>query len=95
LATSDADIVPIRVGQGAEVTLEGLAPVTFPATASEIGARTNDATGTFRVDLALPPQPGLRSGMIGTARPNIEYKQAQEAAAVSIPVAAVFGARAD
>jgi hypothetical protein len=33
--------------------------------------------------------------MIGTARPNIEYKQAQEAAAVSIPVAAVFGARAD
>jgi multidrug efflux pump subunit AcrA (membrane-fusion protein) len=82
------------LGQSAVVSLPGPVPTTFTATVSEIGAQSENSTGTFRVVLALPPQPGLRSGLIGSARLDLGNRQAKEGA-VAIPVAAVFGARAD
>lgn len=94
LAMTDTDVARISLGQQAVVALPGLAPATLKSTVSEIGARSDDATGTFRVDLTLPTHPSLRSGLIGTARLYFDSRQFGDNA-VAIPIAAVFGARAD
>lgn len=92
LPVSDADLRGIRLGERALVTLPALSPTPVAATVSEIGARGDDRTGTFQVELRLPPLPGLRSGLIGTAR--LATGTMAIAGPVTIPASAVFAARA-
>jgi len=88
---SDADLARVRLGQGAAVTIPALGPQPLAATVAEIAARGDDRTGTFEVEMALPAQPGLRSGLIGEARVRVPGK----GGAVAIPASAIFQARAD
>ena len=91
---ADADLGRIEKGQLAAVTIPALGPQPIAASVSEIGARGDDATGTFRVELALPAAPVLRSGLIGSAR--LRFGGIGPAGgAVTVPATAVFAARAD
>ncbi len=92
LPLSDTDLAAIRLGQRAQVTLPALSPTPIPATVGEIAARGDDRTGTFQVELRLPAVPGLRSGLIGTAR---LAGKAASSGPVAVPATAVVGARAD
>lgn len=87
----DADLARLRLGQGATVTIPALGPRPLPATVTEIAARGDERTGTFEIELALAPMPGLRSGLIGEARVRV----AGENGAVAIPAGAIWQARAD
>lgn len=91
---ADADLDRVHRGQLAAVTIPALGPQPIAATVTEIGARGDDATGTFRVELALPPRADMRSGLIGTARLRFGGT-GSVGGAVTIPATAVFSARAD
>ena len=93
LPLSDADLGRISRGQPAEVTIPALGASAFAASISEIGARGDAGTGTFRVELALPARPDLRSGLIGSAR--LRLAPTATSGGVAVPATAVFGARAD
>ncbi|MFN5901986.1 MAG: efflux RND transporter periplasmic adaptor subunit, partial [Novosphingobium sp.] len=59
----------------------------------ELGSRADRATGTFQVEIALPADPRLRSGLIGRA--SITSNPAAGASAPLLaPPLAIFGARA-
>ncbi len=92
LPMADADLARLIRGQRAAVRLAALGAAPIAAPISEIAARGDDGTGTFRVELALPALPGLRSGMIGTAR--LAVAETGDAA-LAVPATAVFQARAD
>ena len=91
---SDADLAQLRLGQGAVVTLPALSPAPIAATVGEIAARGDERTGTFQVELRLPPLAGLRSGLIGSARLRVGGQGAR-VGPVAVPASAVFAARAD
>ena len=91
---ADADLDRVKRGQLAAVTIPALGAEPIAATVSEIGARGDDATGTFRVELSLPPRPDMRSGLIGTARLRFGGT-APAGGAVIVPATAIFAARAD
>ena len=93
---SDADLVRLRLGQTALVTIPALGAAPVAATVSEIGARGDDRTGTFQVELRLPKMPGLRSGLIGDAAIRAGAAPGSApATALAVPATAVFAARAD
>ncbi|KPF79877.1 hypothetical protein IP88_01170 [alpha proteobacterium AAP81b] len=94
LPLADADLARLARGQAAQVRLPALGPAPVTAPISEIGARGDDGTGTFRVELALPALPGLRSGLIGTATLQLAGAAAT-GTAVTVPATAIFQARAD
>lgn len=94
LPVSDSDLAGVRIGERAQVVLPALSPNPVAATVGEIGARGDDRTGTFQVELRLPPVPGLRSGLIGNAR-LAGGRAAAATGPIAIPATAVFSARAD
>lgn len=57
----------LTVGAPAQVTFAALGPRPLAGTIVEIGGKARQTTGTFDLEIALPPTPGLRSGMIGRA----------------------------
>jgi RND family efflux transporter MFP subunit len=93
LPLSDRDMARVRQGQPATVRIPALGPGTLAGTVSEVGARGDDGTGTFRVELKLPPDSRLASGQIGTAR--LVLGPAEPGSPISVPATAVFSARAD
>lgn len=93
LPLADSDLGRLRTGQPAVVSIPALGSAPITARVDEIGARGDDGTGTFRVRLALPMAPGLRSGLIGSAR--LPIAAAAGDASVLVPATAVFSARAD
>ena len=95
LPMADADLGRIAVGQSARVVVPAVSAAPMAARISEIGARGDDGSGTFRVELALPPQPGLKSGMIGKAMLRLPNAATGATGAVTVPATAVFSARAD
>ena len=93
LPLADRDAARVRPGQSATVTIPALGPGTLAGTVSEVGARGEDGTGTFRIEVKLPARAGLASGQIGQAR--LVLGPAEPGAPISVPAAAVFAARAD
>lgn len=89
---ADGDAARLRIGQPAQVRLPAIG--VLPARVSEIGARSDTGTGTFRVELKLPDDARLRSGLIGSASFTLPGP-AGNGGTVSVPASAVFGARAD
>jgi membrane fusion protein (multidrug efflux system) len=89
----DADIGRLTPGMPARVTLSGLAGGSIDGTISEIDARANPSSGAFEVTVALPANPALRSGQIGT----VEFRVAAAPAdtGLAVPASAVFNVRAD
>jgi RND family efflux transporter MFP subunit len=94
LPLADADLARITIGQSVLVTIPAVGAAPMAARVSEIGARGDDGSGTFRVEVALPPRPGLKSGMIGKAALRFAAATPGDTA-VTVPATAVFSARAD
>lgn len=90
---TDTDMARIRIGQRASVLLLALSPQPLFAPVSEIGARSDDRTGTFQIELKLPPTPGLRSGLFGRA--TLLGGAPLAAGTLRVPATAIFAARAD
>lgn len=77
-------------GDTAEVTFRDGAAPRMAGRIIEIAGRADPGTGTFQVELALPADPALRSGLIAdVALPD------DSGGRLSIPATALFGARAD
>ena len=88
LPVADRDAARLRVGAPAQVSLEG---ATVTGSVSEIAGRADRQTGTFAVEIALPPSDALRSGQIATARIVAAGGGGTE---LAVPPAALFAARA-
>jgi RND family efflux transporter MFP subunit len=91
---ADSDMGRVKLGQLAAVSIPALGPQPIAATVSEIGARGDDGTGTYRVEFRLPANTALRSGLIGRATLHIGGEGPANGP-VTVPASAVFGARAD
>ncbi len=90
---SDREAVRLTRGASATVTLEALDGAALTGSVLELGGRADRATGTFQVEIALAPDPRLRSGLIGRA--SITANPAANAAPhLLVPPLAIFGARA-
>jgi RND family efflux transporter MFP subunit len=89
----DSDISRLSPGMPAMVRLSGLPEGVIEGVISEIDARANPVSGAFEVTVALPANPALRSGQIGT----VEFRVAAspENVGLAIPASAVFNVRAD
>jgi RND family efflux transporter MFP subunit len=67
VALGDRDVARVTRGAPASVQFEGLGPEVFKGQVVEVGGRAGSGTGAFEIEIALPPDPRLRSGLIGTA----------------------------
>ena len=93
LPLADRDAARVKPGQAAEVSIPALAGQPLAGVVSEVGARGDDGTGTFRIEVKLPADARLASGQIGRAR--LRLGTALPGAPIRLPATAVFGARAD
>lgn len=89
----DSDIARLAPGMAATVRLSALPEGEIAGVISEIDARANPSSGAFEVTVALPANPALRSGQIGTA--EFRVAAAPDAAGLAVPASAVFNVRAD
>lgn len=90
---SDRELVRVRQGASARIILEALEGEPLAGAVLEIGGRADRATGTFQVEISLPADPRLRSGLIGRA--SIAAGPTLDAApGLLVPPLAIFGARA-
>lgn len=90
---ADRDAARVKPGQSATVTIPALAGQPLAGVVSEVGARGDDGTGTFRIEVKLPADVRLASGQIGRAR--LMLGAAVPGGPIRVPATAVFGARAD
>jgi RND family efflux transporter MFP subunit len=93
LPLADRDAARVKPGQSAEVFIPALGNQALAGVVSEVGARGDDGTGTFRIEVKLPADARLASGQIGRAR--LLLGAALPGAPIRVPATAVFGARAD
>ncbi|WP_193743254.1 efflux RND transporter periplasmic adaptor subunit [Sandarakinorhabdus sp. AAP62] len=93
LPLADRDAARVRQGQPATVTIPALGNESMQGQVSEVGARGDDGTGTFRIEVKLPANARLASGQIGSAR--LVLGPAEPGAPLLVPATAVFSARAD
>lgn len=83
----------IRVGDAAQVRIAGLAPLQ--GRVSRIGAKGNDTTGAFEVEVEVSSPTGLRSGMVAEVDVAAAPASAADTAAILVPTLALLDARAD
>lgn len=67
IALGDRDVARVSPGAPASVQFEGLGPEVFRGQVIEVGGRAGSGTGAFGIEIALPRDLRLRSGLIGTA----------------------------
>lgn len=89
----DSDIARLSPGMPVKVRLSAVPGGEIEGVISEIDARANPGSGAFEVTIALPANPALRSGQIGTA--EFRVAAAPDAAGLAVPASAVFNVRAD
>lgn len=92
VATSEA--ARIRVGDSASVTLSDFAGVPRTGRVTRVGAKSNDVTGAFEVEVQLDNAVDLRSGLV--AEIDIAGRvSANETNALLVPTLSLLDARAD
>jgi len=89
----DSDIARLSLGMPVLVRLSAVPGGEIEGVISEIDARANPSSGAFEVTVALPANPALRSGQIGTA--EFRVAAAPDASGLAVPASAVFNVRAD
>lgn len=92
LPVPDRDAARLRAGAPAKVRIASLGNVEVNAFIVEIGGRADPATGTFDVEIALPPIAGLRSGQVGSAELVVSDQTGDTS--LVVPPAALFSPRA-
>jgi multidrug efflux pump subunit AcrA (membrane-fusion protein) len=90
---NDREAVRLSRGTPGTVVLDAFAGEPLKGFVSEIGGKADRATGTFQVEIGLPADPRLRSGLIGKAS-LIAAPPAEGAGRLMVPPLAIFGARA-
>jgi RND family efflux transporter MFP subunit len=65
---ADRDAVRVRAGDRVDVTIDAFPGRVMRGRVSTVAAASTPGTGTFEVEIALPAQQGLASGLIGRAR---------------------------
>lgn len=85
---SESDAARVRVGAPAEISIAGS---ILRGAVSEIAGRADRATGTFATEIALPADPNLRSGQIGSAA---IVASGTGVTTLTVPPSAIFAARA-
>lgn len=93
VALADRDIARIARGTPASVQFEGLGPEVFKGQVIEVGGRAGIGTGAFEVEIAVPRDARLRSGLIGTAVISASPPPTSSKAVV-VPPTALFAPRA-
>lgn len=93
VALSDRDVARIARGAPASVQFEGLGPDVFKGQVIEVGSRAGNGTGAFEIEIAVPRDPRLRSGLIGTAIVSALSQQANTKRVI-VPPTALFAPRA-
>ena len=93
VALSDRDVARITRGVPASVQFEGLGPQVFKGQVIEVGGRAGTGTGAFEIEIAVPRDPRLRSGLIGTAIISATPQQ-MASKRVIVPPTALFAPRA-
>lgn len=88
---SDRDAARLAMGAPATVTLAALDNQPITGRIIEIAGRSDRATGTFVVEIALPQDRRLRSGQIGEARVTAGGATTTD---IKVPAAAIFAPRA-
>ena len=89
---NDRDVGKIGRGSPATVRLDGLGGESFSGSVIEIGGRSDRSTGSFTVEIALPTDPRLRSGLIGFAKVTATAPMGPQH--IIIPAGALLAARA-
>ncbi|WP_448581513.1 efflux RND transporter periplasmic adaptor subunit [Thermaurantiacus sp.] len=87
------DIAGLKVGMPVGVDFPSNVAPAMSGRVIEIAGRADERTGTFQLEVALPPDPALRSGLIGQvaiARPQA----ASASGPFLVPATALFAARA-
>ena len=62
---NDRIIDGLRIGQLAEISFDGLPGKAYTGRIMEIGGKASNSTGTFDVEVSLPSDPSIRSGLAG------------------------------
>lgn len=89
-----ADAARIRVGDAANVRINQLGDASLRGQVTRIGAKGDDSTGAFEVEIEVSAPQGLRSGMV--AEVDIAATpQAGASEALLAPTLALLDARAD
>jgi len=89
---TDVQAAGILRTESVPVDIAALGPAPIAARIIEVAGRADDRTGTFAVELALPPNPSLRSGQIGHA--TLAVRGSGGTGTMIVPSSAVFAARA-
>lgn len=89
----DSDIAQLSIGMPATIRLAALGDEEIEAQIRDIDGRADPLSGTFTVTFALPDNPGLRSGQIGTVTVRMPKRDVSNE--VTIPSEALFDVRAD
>jgi multidrug efflux pump subunit AcrA (membrane-fusion protein) len=66
---NDRDTAHVAKGAPATILFEGIGQDVFRGQIIEVGGRAQPGTGAFEIEIAVPRDPRLRSGLIGTATP--------------------------
>ncbi|MEL7188632.1 MAG: efflux RND transporter periplasmic adaptor subunit [Pseudomonadota bacterium] len=90
---SDKYLDRLQIGASTQVSIAAIEPETMSGEVVEIGARSDDATGTFTVEISLPARTNLRSGLVGDAAISLSKKDA-DSTLIAVPSLAIFDARA-
>ncbi len=87
-----ASAARIRVGDLAQIAVGAAA---YAGRVSLIGAKSDDATGAFEVEIRLDAANGVRSGDVAQVRIAASGDAAQSAQAILVPTMSLIDARAD
>ena len=93
VALSDRDVARVARGAPASVQFEGLGPEAFKGQVIEVGGRAGAGTGAFEIEIAVPRDPRLRSGLIGSATLSAA-QPATVTPTLIVPPTALFAPRA-
>ncbi len=90
VASSDAS--RIRVGDMAQIRVNG---AEHAGRVTRVGAKGDDATGAFEVEIEITAPEGLRSGMVAEAEIATQATAAATQTTIVVPTLALLDARAD
>lgn len=90
---ADKDAVRVRLGQPARVSVDALPGRTLAGVVSRIGQQAGAASGEIEIEVTIPAEAGLRSGLIAHA--EIAPPEPAGPGFARIPAEAVLEASAD
>jgi RND family efflux transporter MFP subunit len=85
----------IKVGDAAQVRVADLGGAAREGRVARIGAKGDEATGAFEVEIEAPHAEGLRSGMVAEVEIAAARAQNTSAGAIVAPTLSLLDARAD